>query len=88
MGEENIRQNEQGLPMCLGRSAVSSMVFPAVEIPLISLLGIKEYPLGYFFSPFPKKYFPKLLGQDYCELFPCALSNHSLPVAEKPDERV
>lgn len=62
-GGENIRQNEQELSMCLGRGAVFSMFFPAVEIPLTSLLGIKEYPFGYFFT-FPKKYFLKLLGQD------------------------
>lgn len=83
--EENIRwdePSEQELPVPLGRSSVSSKVFPAVEIPGSTLLGIKEYPLGYFCT-FPKKCFPKFLGQEYCELSPCVLPSHSLPLAEK-----
>lgn len=64
--EENLRRDEpseQELPMLLRRSSVSSKIFPAVEIPVSTLLGIKEYPLGRFFT-FPKKYFPKFLGQE------------------------
>lgn len=58
--------------MPLGRSSVSSKGFPAVEISGSTLLGIKEYPLGYFFT-FLKKCFPKFLGQEYCELSLCVL---------------
>lgn len=39
--------------MILGRRSVSSKVFPAVEIPVCTLLGIKEYLLGHFWMSYP-----------------------------------
>lgn len=59
--------------MPLGRSSGSSKVYPAVEIPVRALRGIKKYPLRYFFT-LPRKYFLKFLGWERCELSPRALS--------------
>lgn len=66
---------------------ISLFHVPAVENPVSALFGIKEYPLGYFFT-FPKKYFPKFLRQEYCELFLCVLPNCSHPLAEKKQMNV